>query len=273
MDRIGIALWNFEGDPIGNLRMFVGMGYTAVSINGKLLDTFGESQEQEILRIATQSDIIFTFHGGLTNDEGASAQRRAIRILKWQECTGRVACVSYDTPRIHTPDGVKRADPEPILPIFREMLELFAGTGIRIALEDCPIDADHLQHLGALQDQYPHAGVLVDLGHMNLRLRERARMQTEPTRQEINAYLNEIPWEIVELHVHSNDGTRDQHAPPYFPNADLPSAACTLRDMGFSGISTIEIAPRWCGLTADEAIPAAAKSLEYWRHLIERSKT
>jgi len=84
----------------------------------------------------------------------------------------------------------------------------------------------------------------------------------------VEAYLKGIPWEIVELHVHSNDGSRDQHAPPYAPNADLPTAARVLREIGFTGVSTIELVPAWCGMPPEEIMPACRRSLEYWSDLL-----
>jgi sugar phosphate isomerase/epimerase len=117
-------------------------------------------------------------------------------------------------------------------------------------------------------EKHPHLGVLIDLGHMNLRLRE-PKHDPQPLRPgAIETYLRGIPWEISEVHVHSNDGTKDQHAPPYAPNADLVTAAGVLREIGFQGVSTIEFAPLWCGMAEEEIIPALRRSLQFWRDLL-----
>lgn len=266
MSRIGIAIWNFEGEKLGpKLRSFAEMGYAAASINNRALDSLSNDEESEAANVADEYDLALTFHGGL---DQTPAIARAERIVRWHERTGRVACSSYDTPHVTVTEGVRRADPEPILGILEEVLSVFAGTGISVLLEDCPIYPEQIPHLQELKERHPHLGVLVDLGHMNLRLRE-PKHDPQPLRPgAVEAYLKGIPSEIVELHVHSNDGTKDQHAPPYAPNADMVTAARVLREIGFDGISTIELVPKWCGMPPEEIIPACRRSLEYWSDLL-----
>ena len=270
MSTIGIATWNFDGDQLSTkLRMFAEMGYTAASINNRLLDSLSDDEESEISSVVAEYDLVLTFHGGL--DE-ATALVRAERIVRWHQRTARIVCSSYDTPRVSIAEGIRRADPQPVLRIMEELLSIFAGTGIRVLLEDCPTDPEHMRHFEGWTDRFRHLGVLVDLGHMNLRLRE-PRHDPQPLEPgAVEAYLKGIPWEIVELHVHSNDGSRDQHAPPYAPNADLPTAARVLREIGFDGVSTIELVPAWCGMPPAEIVPACRQSLEYWRDLLARRR-
>lgn len=273
MSRTGIATWNFAGDELSTkLRTFAEMGYTAAGINGRLLDSLSDDDEAEASTIIDEHDLVLTVHSGLAKtdqplDETA-VLARAARIVRWHQNTGRIVCSSYDTPRVSIAEGVRRADPEPILGILEQLLSVFAGTGIRVLLEDCPTDPEHMHHLQRWTERYPHLGVLVDLGHMNLRLRE-PRHDPQPLKPgAVEGYLKGIPWEIVELHVHNNDGSRDQHAPPYAPNGDLPTAARVLREIGFNGVSTIEIVPAWCGMPPEEIIPACRRSLEYWGDLL-----
>ncbi|HET6455453.1 MAG TPA: TIM barrel protein, partial [Armatimonadota bacterium] len=269
MSRIGIAVWNFEGTELSpKLRIFAEMGYTAASINGRLLDSLSVEDEAEADTILDECDLLLTVHGGLRDSEGVAAIRRAERIIRWHQRTGRIVCSSYDVPRVTIAEGVRRVAPEPILGIFEEVVSAFAGTGIRVLLEDCPTDPEHISRLEGWSGKYPHLGILVDLGHMNLRLREPSHDPQALKPGAVEAYLKGIPWEIVELHVHSNDGSRDQHAPPYAPNADLRTAARVLREIGFKGISTIELVPCWCRMPTEEIIPACRKSLEYWSDLL-----
>lgn len=273
MNRIGIAVWNFLGEELSpKLRMFAEMGYTAASINGRLLDTLSDDDLADASRIMDEYDLILTVHSGLVKSDqplGESTSLiRAERILQWHERTGRIACTSYDTPNVTITEGVRRPDPQPILDVTQKLLSFFAGSGIRVALEDCPIYPEHMTHLQGWVDEYPHMGILVDLGHMNLRLREPMHDPQPLKPGAVESYLRGIPSEIVELHIHSNDGSADQHAPPYAPNADLTTAARVLRDIGFNGISTIELVPAWCGMPDEEIIPACRKSLQYWRQLL-----
>ena len=271
--RIGIAVWNFKGDLLTpKLQAFAEMGYTAASINGRLLDSLSDEDEAEACRVMEEYDLLLTLHSGLTNTDQplgeTTARVRAERIIRWHQRTGRIACSSYDTPRVTIAEGIRRTNPEAVVGKLGEMLSAFEGTGIRVLLEDCPTDPEHMHELQGWTDRYPHLGILVDLGHMNLRLREPSHDPQPLKPGAVEAYLTGIPLEIVELHVHSNDGTKDQHAPPYAPNADLPTAARVLREIGFNGISTIELVPAWCGMPAEEIIPACRRSLEYWSGLL-----
>lgn len=271
--RIGIAVWNFAGEELSpKLRSFAEMGYTAAGINGRLLDSLSDEDEAEAGRVMEEFDLLLTVHSGLTHTDQplgeTTARVRADRIIRWHQRTGRIACSSYDTPHVNIAEGVRRADPEPILGILDELLAVFDGTAIRVLLEDCPIYPEQMHQLQGWTDRYPHLGILVDLGHMNLRLREPSHDPQPLKPGAVEAYLKGIPWEIAELHIHSNDGTKDQHAPPYAPNADLPTAARVLREIGFDGISTIELVPGWCGMPAEEIIPACRRSLEYWSGLL-----
>ncbi len=271
MDRIGIAVWNFPGDLLApKLRMFAEMGYTAVSINNRFMDTLTDGEEAEANRVLEEFDLLVTLHGGLVAtgeqvDENLIL-RRAERILRWHKNTGRIVCNSYDVPNTEA-DGMKRKDPARISQVVRLILDRYAESGIRVLLEDCPLNDEMAEYFDGWTKAYPHLGTLVDLGHMNMRLRGRqSDGLLEPGA--VENYLKAIPWEIGEIHVHSNDGSKDQHAPPYLLNADLETATRVLREIGFKGISTIELVPAWCGLPEEEVIPACRKSLDYWRRLL-----
>ncbi len=266
MSRIGIAIWNFEGERLGpKLRSFAEMGYTAASINNRSLDSLSDEEESEAAGVAQECDLALTFHGGLLD---TPAIARAERIARWHERTGRVANTSYDVPGVPVPGYCNRKEPEQIFGVLEDVLSVMAGTGVRVLIEDCPLYPSDAERMQGWTEKHPHLGVLIDLGHMNLRLRE-PRHDPQPLRPgAIEAYLKGVPWKIEEVHVHSNDGTKDQHAPPYAPNADMVTAARVLREIGFQGISTIEFAPSWCGMAEEEIIPACRRSLEFWRDLL-----
>lgn len=271
MSRIGIAIWNFAGDTLGDkLRRFAEMGYTAASINNSSLDLLSDDEEADAGRVADEYDLVLTFHGGFTDksQDPHLAVRRAERIARWHKRMGRVAITSYDVPGVPVPGCCNRKDPDQILGMLEDVLSIMKGTGVKVLIEDCPIYPRDTERLAGWTDRYPHLGVLIDLGHMNLRLREPRHDPQPLTPGGIEAYLKGIPWEIGEVHVHSNDGTKDQHAPPYAPNADMPTAARVLKEIGFGGISTIEFAPSWCGLPEEEIEGACRHSLAYWRGLL-----
>ena len=92
MSRIGIAIWNFEGERLGpKLRSFAEMGYTAASINNRALDSLSNDEESEAAGVADEYDLALTFHGGL--DE-TPAIARAERIVRWHQRS----CLLYTSP-------------------------------------------------------------------------------------------------------------------------------------------------------------------------------
>jgi len=254
------------------LRTFAQMGYTAASVNGRLLDSVSEKELAEADAILEEYDLLLTIHSGLAKNDQPfgedTALRRAERIVRWHERNGRIVHSSYDIPRVVTPEGVRVPDFDTISREVPRLLGVFRGTGIRVLLEDLPTNSEDADSLQSWREQEPQPGMLLDLGHMNLRLRRPQQGPLPPISAAVERFIEGIPWQIAELHVHSNDGSKDQHAPPYAPNADLGAAARALRRVGFRGISTIELVPAWCGLAEEEILPACRRSLDYWRELI-----
>lgn len=273
MNRIGIAVWNFPGDDLmAKVRTFAEMGYNAASVQGEFLDAFSPDDFTAGGDALHELDLLLTVHTGFVSADGAVSRdvvcSQAERILSWHASMGRVACLTYDAPWKEISPGAYRIDPTAIAETFEEVLLMSSGSGVRVALEDWPLRAEDMEECAGWPQKYPHWGVLIGLGHMNMRLREPKDSPRPIAPGATEAYLRAIPAQIVELHVHSNNGTRDQHAPPYMGNTEMASAARALRDVSFGGISTIEMVPSWCGLSPDDAIPAARQSLRYWKDLL-----
>ena len=272
MSKIGIATWNLDGDSLDSkLRGFADMGYNAGSVLGNFLDRISPADLRAVEHTIEQRDLLLTVHSSFQGPDKmpdeAETLTQAERILDWHARTGRIAALTYDAPKIEVSAGVRRPDVTTITTILAKVLSLTAGSGIRVGMEDYPLNTADLDLLPDWANTFPHWGILIDLGHMNLRLRKPKHDPQPLAPGAVEAYLRSVPLEIVEVHVHSNDGTADQHAPPYAPNADLESAARVLGELGFRGISTIELVPAWCGLAPDEILPAVRKSLAFWSDL------
>jgi len=139
-----------------------------------------------------------------------------------------------------------------------------AGANFSVGVEDWPRDAEQsafVDHLRA----YPHYGMLLDLGHMNMRIRKAGDADRPFPIEAARSYLDRFELPINELHVHNNDGKRDLHAPPTSGTADLAAVAGMLVEKGVNCISTIEIVPAWCGLTEEQGWQAARDALDFWR--------
>lgn len=271
MRIVGISTWSLEEESLARrVRAVAEIGYNAVSFLGDFLDATPLDELAGIERVIEKKDLLVTVHSGFgwphrEVDEKVSLAQ-AERILEWHAKTGRVACLSYDVPWVEISPGIHRTDPTTILGVFEKVLCLSSGSGVRVALEDCPLDPGQLEHFAGWTERFPHWGVLVDLGHMNMRLREPKHDPQPMAPGAVKDYLSRVPIEFVEIHVHSNDGTDDQHLPPYMGNADLPAAARAMQRIRFQGVSTIEFGRAWGA--PGESLPAAGKSLDYWQGLL-----
>jgi sugar phosphate isomerase/epimerase len=83
---------------------------------------------------------------------------------------------------------------------------------------------------------YPEIGMLLDLGHLNL-----FRKEIDDSAMTVAEYIQQIPFDVLELHVHDNDGKTDQHLPPGQGNAPLPDFIRAVEKKGFSGVMTVEV--------------------------------
>jgi sugar phosphate isomerase/epimerase len=83
-------------------------------------------------------------------------------------------------------------------------------------------------------------------------------------------YIGRLPLPIVEVHLHDNNGQKDEHGHFGLGNIDFGEVAAALKSVGFDGVSTIEIAPSFHGSTPAESKPRARESLERWKAIWER---
>jgi sugar phosphate isomerase/epimerase len=81
--------------------------------------------------------------------------------------------------------------------------------------------------------------VLIDTGHLNLYVKKIGKRADE--------YIEALPLEIHELHLHDNDGVRHLHLPLHTRQGSiLPimgDAVNGLKRTGFDGIVTLEVIP------------------------------
>ncbi len=107
--------------------------------------------------------------------------------------------------------------------------------------------------------------MLIDLGHLNIRIPKPAGESTFSI-DAAREYLDRFDLPVNELHVHNNDGRADLHAPPTTGTADMAAIARLLIEKGVNCVSTIEIVPRWCGLTEQQGLDAAREALDFWHN-------
>lgn len=264
VSRIGIATWNFAGGTLAErIVHFAGMGFDAVSLIAREAVELAGGKLPEVEATIAHHGLKITAHGGLA-PRGEPVDPRQVltdfrSLVAWQERTGALATVNFDAAK--TPEGERRVDE--MHEVLEEMLSISEGAGFTIGIEDWPLTPDQLAPIDDLRE-FSHFGVLLDLGHLNLRLRKGGdpadAFPSATAREQILA----IDLPINELHVHNNDGTRDMHAPPDSGTADLPGVAQALVHKGIDCISTIELVPAWCGLTDQEGMERASQAMRFW---------
>lgn len=274
-DLIGIATWNFrEGTLAERVGRFASIGYNAVSLNttdARLLMR-GELPEAEAAIVTRQ--LAVTIHGGLAPKDqpipidDILADFRA--YTDWQARTGLLVSVNYDGVRRQDDAGVWHYQGQEMHDVLAEMLSYSASAGFTVGIEDWPRCAEDLEWVSDLR-KHGHYGMLIDLGHLNMRIREPDDPDYPFPLSTAEQYLDGMVLPVNELHIHNNNGRRDQHGAPEMGTSDLPAIAGILAATGKLAargprcVSTIELVPAWCGLTEEEGWAAAPEALDFWR--------
>ena len=128
---------------------------------------------------------------------------------------------------------------------IRRLLDLAEGCGVTIALENIR-NHSYLSYVFQRVDS-PNLGFCYDAGHWNC---------NEPTVDFIALYGDKL----VALHLHDNDGRRDQHLLPFMGNVNWEAQMEKIRATGYQGPITLEsgLGGLW------KAVPEDAPPAEVW---------
>jgi sugar phosphate isomerase/epimerase len=107
-----------------------------------------------------------------------------------------------------------------------EAAELCRRTGVRIALENLAVPG-HAHLLGTLLDTYDadYIGLCYDTGHANLMCR-RGGSEAD--------ILTSHPERLIALHLHDNEGVRDQHLLPFDGTIDWHDLVSALAGVNYT---------------------------------------
>ncbi len=263
--RYGIAIWNYlEPDACvpDVVAEFVGFGFDAVSLQVQQITGLDASARRDLDSLLDERSLAATIHGDFRVDR--MALRDAVAFLGT-----RLYAVSFDADMTLDSLGA-RYDAAGMARTLAELDARTTGASFHFGIEDFPLDRAALEHYRddlVLLLERDCFGMLIDVGHLNLRCRREAYFQSLRPQE----YLERLPLPVFEVHVHDNDGQGDCHAPIGTGNAPFEQVAEGLRDIGFDVVSTIEIAPSFHGSTPAESKPRARESLAAWRALWEAS--
>ena len=253
--RYGIAIWNYsqEGKRLSELvRDFADFGFDTISFLPRQITALDSSEANELSSFVKDRGLITTIHGG------CYLRRKDIETIitvlgnSLYSITLDAAMTSDSRGRFY--DGPTMAA------VLSEIKQCSEGTEMRFAVEDFPLDTlavDYYQEALSGFLSCPRFGILIDLGHMNMRIRQPGSFKGYTPEE----YMSRVPLQIIEVHIHDNTGERDSHGYLGFGNTDFEASARGLRDTGFAGISTIEVLPT-PGITVEESIPRVLDGLE-----------
>lgn len=258
--KCGVAVWNWL-DPEGSLSDFVGEliaeGFEALSVQPRQILGLEAGELAAVNALLDAHGMPVTVHAAAGNFPEEVLSGLLERLGP------RLHAVTFDGIMAWAPTG-RRWDAARMVETLLMVERVGAATGVRYGIEDFPIDAEALDEFGAhlqpVRDN-PRWGMLVDLGHLNLRRHDAAYFGGRSVAEN----LERLPVPVHEVHVHDNPGDRDLHLPLGSGTLDYGEAARTLRARGFDGIATIEVCPGLHGRQPREVWGARADSLNRWR--------
>lgn len=262
--KCGVAVWNWYGPP-GPLTDFVeelvGEGFEAVSVQPRQILDLEEREVADLNALLDEHEMPVTIH--------AAAGQFTAELMRGllDHLGGRLHAVTLDGIMRAAPTG-RRWDAAGMVETLLMVERLGADTGVLYGIEDFPIDAEAVSEF--TDDLRPvrgnaRWGMLVDLGHLNLRRHDSEYFG----RMSVEENIARLPAPIIEVHVHDNPGDRDAHMPLGSGTLDYEAAAAALRAKGFDGISTIEVCPALHDRRPAEVWETRAESLHRWERAWE----
>lgn len=259
--RYGVCIWNFYAETTTLPELvheFADMGFDAASFTTAQLRTLPPDEVQAAAVAASDRDVAVTLHGNFEIEVG--------EVLGFVETfASSLLTVTCDA-AMTTDSRATFHDAARMAPFLGAVLDATDGTEVRVGVEDFPLDEAAVDFYRAdLEPLLASAryGMLIDVGHMNMRLTGGGYFEG----MSVGDYFAAAPLPVVEVHLHDNDGLTDQHAYLGFGNIEFGEVAAALDEIGFDGVSTIEIAPGFYGMDREEAKPHARESLRRWREL------
>ncbi len=230
----GIAVWNYPGDALTNALAFQALGFDTISYLGRHFDAHDAAADERLACFLQQSGLTFTIHHAMPNPRDSVACAAFVKnmehIAKWQDTWHLLTGLTFDFVYPHALS----------MDIFDAALRLFRGTGVYIACEDTPLNAGTYAHFEPLLTARDNFGILIDLGHMNVR---HTLMELRGDKHWLEAFTR-LPVPLKEIHISDNGGRKDEHAALGEGSLPLADVTAALRAVGFDGMATIERVPR-----------------------------
>jgi sugar phosphate isomerase/epimerase len=257
--KTAIALWTYawsSPEVLPVLESVGASGVDAVSVHPDQLLAMDDGLRAEFVAAVAGQGLGVTVHGHCN-----TTRADVDRVVGW--IGDRLVNYTMDRCLVPSPTG-KDNHLGRMAPALRDLRDATAGTAVRYGFEDFPLDCricgDARVALGELLecDRY---GILVDVGHQHIW----RSAQPDGERPTVADCFADLPVPLVEVHLHDNDGRRDQHAPLGHGSLDAAAVLAVLRARDEDFVLTCEYAPGLCQERKDEVLAAACADAPTWR--------
>ena len=273
----GVTVWHYRNRTVlENAEFFAAHGFDSISLHGASMHKIAADpvEGEQLAEIVKRTGLVLTAHHKLPLDHSENtveAFKKAIDdIGKWQEKHGCLGILSFD---------VAQDIRDNITPYIDYVMENVKGA--KIALEDFGLNDSEIAQIAHLKGN-PRFGFLMDIGHLHIRMCGRSEEKItlftnspkecpvceKPGYEEYYRAFASKEFPIFEIHLHNNNGVKDQH---YFLEdgpLDIPAVAKALKAVGFDGVVTNESAPGYTfECAAEECDRRINENLAYWKKL------
>lgn len=266
--KIGIAIWNIRSEKITEkIERLITYGFNSVSFLGSSVE---KEKEADIAKIIKENNLTLTFHLGFfgVNSEKIIEELdirldSIFKFLEGNKIRGNAWSICFDPAFIGEKSKEEmKFDLANTAKALKHTIK--RANGIKVGIENWLINSrieDFIKLKETVCDE--RLGMLLDFGHLNIALRK--KIIEEET---IPEYLSKLPFEIIEIHVHDNNGQEDNHYPIGLGNADMDLMFDSLKNCGKwnkDGVITLEISPNLKGFSIDDKTIMAevVKNKEY----------
>ena len=246
----GFCTWLLTGTLPERVRFIAENAMESVSLLQTVMEE-DPADRIEAARLICEYDLNVTYHGNVQEHlrpDGSPdpdfVRRMLDDVLWWQERTGRVySCLSDSINRSLGGDGEFCYEAEATRALFETETAFFRGSGIRCGIENFLTGNSfappaRLRRFRQEAEMTPEAGMLFDVGHANIFIRE-----PEAAGISLETYIEQLPFRIHEVHISDNSGRRDEHLPPGRGSVDYAALAAALRRRGEQPVITLEFCP------------------------------
>lgn len=238
MLKSGVALWNYVRDDEEHIQALArelhAQGFEAVSYNGREFSVIDDKAGASLAQLLSDTGMLLTVHYLLPDPDKPEMCEAFVKgidhMAAWQRRYGMLHALTFDV----------WYDRKGLLPYLKYTLESMRGLNVKVCCEDFPLnaqEADMLSDIVAPEDDF---GLLIDVGHMNLRQTAAGKH----TDQDFVEAFKALPYPVYEVHLHDNHGDKDEHRWLGYGTLPVAAVAQGLKAVNFDGVVTVEIIQR-----------------------------